>query len=395
MNKKITLTLFILLLTIGSSYSQSNFRRGFIITSKKDTIQGQVDYRSNSKNYKSCIFKSEQLEKEYDPNQILGFGYTDDKFFTSQIIEGSFVEALIIGEISLYRSLDKYHIKKDTAIFDIESMIEEVNIDGKVRQMDKGKWRGVLIYLTSDCSTNLRSLIAELKLEEKSLTRFVIKYHKCIGAEFTEFKADIPWTQFDFGTTIGLSRSDIQIDDYAESFPYLDNSYTSIDPFIGLILNISFPRISERIALQGEVHFMKSSYSALVKLEGSSTQYHDTFIDLSTLSIPLSMKYSFPEKRFGLYLQAGLNYDHHLNASTRLLTEQAYGNVVNTYPERAAFELSNNQFGYWGGIGLHKSYEKFRGGVTIRYVQMSTLNRTEDLFANNNKVSLSIILFKK
>ncbi len=100
MNKKIKLTLILLLIIISSSFGQNDFRSGFIITLENDSIQGQVDYRSNSQNYKSCIFKGEQGELEYFPNQIVGFGYTNDKFFSSQIIEGSFVEVLVDGDIS-------------------------------------------------------------------------------------------------------------------------------------------------------------------------------------------------------------------------------------------------------------------------------------------------------
>jgi hypothetical protein len=393
MNKKIRLTLILLLIIIGSSYGQNDFRSGFIITLDNDTIQGQLDYRSNSKNYESCIFKGEQDETEYYPIQILGFGYNNDKFFSSQIIEGTFVEVLVLGEISLYRSRDKYHIKKDTSFFDLESIVEKVEIDGKVGTTETSKWRGVLTFLISDCLQNPSGHTSNIKLDEKTLTRLIVKYNKCKGTHFTEFKASKPWTKFDYGVTLGVSRSKITIDG-AGSFSYLDDSYSSIDPSIGVLVAISSPRITERIAFQGELHFLKSSYSSLVELE-SPTEYHDTFIELTTLSIPISLKYSFPEKKYGIYLQGGINYDFHLNSNTRLLSEQVNGNVVNTFPESTAFEINNNQIGYWGGVGILKSYKKFRGSVVIRYFQMSALNKTTGFTANNNRISINLILFKK
>lgn len=393
MNKKIRLTLILLLIIFGTSYGQSDFRSGFIITLDNDTIQGQVDYRSNSKNYESCIFKGEQGEIEYYPNQIVGFGYYNDKFFSSQIVEGSFVEVLVDGTISLYRLRNKYHIKKDTSFFDLESIIEEVEIDGKIGTKETSKWRGILTYLVSDCLQNPSGITSNIKLDEKSLTRLTVKYNKCKGTEFTEFKASKPWTKFDYGATLGVSRSGITTDG-SGSFSYLDDSYSSIDPSIGVLIAISSPRITEKIAFQGELHFLKSSYSSLVELE-SPTEYHDTFIELTTLSIPLSLKYSFPEKKYGIYLQGGINYDYHLSSNTRLLSERVNGNVVNTIPESTAFEINDNQIGYWGGVGILKSYQKFKGSITIRYFQMSALNKTEGFTSNNNRISLNIILFKK
>ncbi|WP_436516384.1 hypothetical protein [Ekhidna sp. To15] len=394
MSKKFNLTLIVILISLSNSFGQNDFRNGYIITNDNDTIQGQADYRSNSKNYESCIFKSEEGEREYFSSQIKGFGYINDKFFSSQIIEGSFVEVLVDGDISLYRSRDKYHIKKDTSLYDLESIVEEVEIDGKIGTRETSRWRGILNYLTGDCLKNSTSSIASLKLDEKSLTRFILKYNSCKGSEFTEFKASKPWTQFDFGATLGLSRSEITTIS-SGSFAYLDNTYNSIDPSVGVLIAISSPRIAEKIAFQGELHFLKSSYSSLVELEGSSTQYHDTFIDLTTLSIPLSLKYSFPEKKYGLYLQGGINYDYHLRSDTRLLSEQVNGNVVNTFPESSAFEVNDNQIGYWGGIGILKSYQKFKGSLAIRYFQMSTLNKTNGFTANNNRISLNLILYKK
>ncbi len=73
--------IIILLLIIASnSLGQTDFRNGFIITSENDTIQGELAYRSNSRNYQSCIFKScifkgEQAAREYFPEDILSFGH--------------------------------------------------------------------------------------------------------------------------------------------------------------------------------------------------------------------------------------------------------------------------------------------------------------------------------
>jgi len=383
---------------ITSSFSQSDLRHGYVITLENDTINGQLDYRSNLNNYKSCVFIGEQEGRKYYPHEIKGFGYYNDKFYASQIIEGSFVEALVIGDISLYKSKDKYHLKKDTSIYDLESIHEKVRIDGKVYLRENNTWRGIISYLIGDCINNTNNVVSNIDLNEKSLTRLIVQYNQCKDSEFKEYKVKKPWIKYDFGATVGLSRSEIRITKYSETFLYLDDLYSSIDPSIGVLFGFSSPRIKEKIAFQGEIHYIKSSYSSLVVINNvSSTEYHDTYIDLRTLSMPLSLKYSFPEKKYGLYLQGGINYDYHLSASSRLMTEIVTGNLVNTSAERSAIEIKNNQIGYWGGIGIQKSYQKFKASLAVRYFEMSVLNRPGYgyFMANNRRIVINLILLKK
>jgi hypothetical protein len=140
---------------------------------------------------------------------------------------------------------------------------------------------------------------------------------------------------------------------------------------------------------------MKSSYTSLVKINEVIVEYHETFIDLTTFSIPLSLKYAFAKGKYWYYFQAGMNYDYHLQSSTNLLSEEIRGNVVNTFPERSAFEINRSQFGYWGGAGILKSYPKFDASIALRYFQMASLNATNDFSSSNNRLSLHLILFKK
>ena len=398
MTKKIKLILFILLSAVGVSYGQNDIRDGFIITLENDTIAGQVEYRSNFKNYQSCIFKSDRGQTEYYPNQIVGFGYNNDKFYSSQIIEGSFVEVLVVGVASLYRLREKFYVKKDTSISILESATEEVEVDGVMIARENSRWKGILAYTISDCIQNTSVLTSNIDLKEKSLTRIIVKYNLCKGAEFIEFKTSKPWVKSNYGVILGVSRSEIKTSKSFGFFSYLDDSYTSIDPSVGVLIEISSPRISEKVAFQGEIQFFKSDYSSLIELQ-SPTVLHETFIELTTLSMPLSLKYSFTERKYGLYLQGGINYSYHLSSDTKFISEEVIGNVVST-SEGAAFDVSDNQIGYWGGLGIYKSYEKFKGELSLRFTHMARLHKVElnnftGLTANINQVSINLVLLKK
>ncbi len=393
--KKIKLTIFLATIAISFASAQNDFRKGFIVTNIQDTVQGLVAYRSNLRNYESCIFRKEANTREYLPPEIIGFGFHDDQFFSSQIVQNAFVEVLVKGDISLYKFREKYLLKKDTATFELKSDLEEIEVDGKIGYKEKSGWRGVLTYLISDCLTNSNRLTAAIKLDEKPLTKLIVRYNDCKQADFTEFKTSKPWTKIDLGISIGLVRSVIKNTSESGTFRYLDKSYNSLDPTIGLLLSISSPRLAERLSFQSEVYVMTSSYSSLVTINESIDEFHDTYIELTTLSVPLSIKYTYLRDNYGFYFQAGMNYDYHLNSSTKLLSEQITGNVVNTFPERTAFEVNKKQLGFFGGAGVLKSYSKFKSSIALRYFQMYSLNATDGFSSNNNRISINLILFKK
>lgn len=385
-------SLLILLISFSDAIAQHDFREGFIITTKNDTIQGLVDYRSSKKNYKSCFFREGVTDTEYLPSQILGYGFINDKYFTSEIIEESFVEVLVQGDLSLYKSNKIFLLQKDANIYELISKKNEVFIDGKKMIQEDKRWRQNILYLISDCIANSNNVVESLSYREKNLTKLIIKYNKCKEVDFLVFKESKPGTKIDWGASIGFSRSTINI---LSDISYLANSYSSYDPTAGLLISISSPRFAERIAFQPEVYFSQSSYTSIIGLNNRNTEIHESFINLTTISVPLSIKYSFPGKKFMFYSQIGLSYEYHLDAEAKVYSESISNNIVNTFPPTTFFEINTSQIGYWGGIGILKSYSRFKASVSLRYFQMTNLNSLNDIFANNNRISLNLIIFNK
>lgn len=394
-NKKIILFHWIFLLTIGISFAQNNFKNGYIITLENDTIHGQIKNGLNSKRFKSLLFHNGSIEKEFFPEQILGFGFENGKHFTTQIIANQFVEALVAGKISLYKSEFKFHITKDSLVFDLESEKEYVYIDGRRGVKDDNKWRGILASLISDCLQNPNEIVSKLFLSDQSLTKLVLNYNNCSQERFFEYKPNLPWKKLEIGATIGVSMSNIRIINKVYYFNYLAEAYSSIDPTMGIVFDFYSPKLSEKLSLQGEVHFQKSSYNSLVIENKQPIDYYETHIKLSTLSVPISAKYNLIQRKYGIYVQGGFNYNYQISSETKLLHERVVGNVVNTSREVPAFDIFHSQIGYWGGGELSKSFEKFKVSIAFRYVYMSPLNITGGLTAKNDKLTLNLILMKK
>lgn len=393
MKIKLGLSFIVFLFAIPICFAQGDFRNGYIITLEKDTIQGQLEYRSNARNYESCLFKSSEGEVEYHSEQILGFRYENDKFFSSRIVMGTFVEVLVLGDISLYKADSKFIVEKDSAYYDLQSEVQMVEIDGIKGAKDVSKWRGILTYLISDCLKNPGAIVENTRLEEMSLIRLIVKYNKCQGNSYTDFQASQPWFSYWYGATAGINRSEI-VSEVLPEVIYLDESYTSIDPFFGVVGEVFSPRFIENMSLQGELHFLRSTYSSLKEVS-VPPGIHDTFITLNTISLPLSLKYYIKGEKYRLYIQGGINFDFQVSSRARVRSEFFRRNVVSTAPEGRAFNIGSSQVGLWGGVGVMRAYSDFKGELAVRFYNMSDLNATGNFTSNINRISLNLILFKK
>ena len=259
------LAIFLCLVSSIGAVAQLDFRPGYVITLQNDTIKGEVNYRSNSKGYQSCMFRQNKATTEYDPTQITGYGFFNDKAFKSGVIEGSFVEVVVWGELTLYRKGNVFYIQKTGGeLQKLETAKKEMIIDGKVGMREDVKWKGVVSYLISDC-LNDPELIKELRLNEQQLSALTIDYNKCRKAEYIAYKQGKQWTRLHPGLVFGMSSSQINVD-APPAFPQLKTKYTSVDPFVGVVFAISSPRITERLAFQPGIELSKSEYSSLVVL---------------------------------------------------------------------------------------------------------------------------------
>lgn len=375
---------------------QNGFQPGFVITLENDTLTGQLEQgRSNAQNYQSCIFQSEQGIVEYFPNQLLAFGYKDGKYFSAQIIKGTFVEVLVRGELSLYRFDEKYYLQKGPEFFVIRSDRVVRTIDGTQGIQEDNTWRGVIAYLIGDCISNPTEKVKRLFRREKPLTRLVINYHQCRGSDYTVFKDAIPWTEVYVGLTGGITQSYIQTKKSVADYPFMSNVYSSIDPTIGLTATFKWPRIADRFAIETGLHFSKPAYSAFKENPAPPGGLYDTFFDLTTLTVPLLINYSLAKNDNAFFIQAGSTYDYHLYARSLIWAETITGNVVKTRYERGPFSINKHQFGFGGGMGFNLSFGRFRSSLKIQYIQLPVFNENGGFRVHTDKLSLNLILSRK
>jgi hypothetical protein len=117
--------LFTFLILFLQVISLADYRPGYIITLESDTIHGLIDYKEGNKNFMECRFKKSpnSAVQIYQPFEIFGYKFKQDKFFKSSIIEINgtkihvFFETIIDGKVSLYKYQKTFYIEKDNKDF--------------------------------------------------------------------------------------------------------------------------------------------------------------------------------------------------------------------------------------------------------------------------------------
>jgi len=379
----------------STAFSQSDFRKGYIINLENDTIEGEIDYRINNKVFQTCRFKEGESVIEYFPIEIIGYGFHNDSYFSSRIIEKSFVEVLVDGDLSLYRYKFVFYVKKlDDELQKMEIVENEIQVNEKKRLSKDNRWIGILRYYTSDCFFS-QSKYLSISYSEKSLTNLVVAYNECKESKMIVYKENKPWTKFQYGLIGGLTLSSIIKSNENFQLRHLAKNYYSLNPTVGFVFCISFPRLIEKIAIQSELYFLKADFNSFVKYNDTNiTGYYDVRFNFTSLSIPLSIKFTQPKNKYIIDINTGINFNFILNSQTNLISEEVYDHIVYT-SETTAFEIRKQQLGFFVSSGISRPFRYFNAGLRAQYSHISMFSATNGLDLKNNQFTFSIILSKK
>ena len=128
--KKILFTILAISL-FQISFSQTNFKPGYAISLKGDTIRGFIDYRNWERNPDKIIFKSNinDNQTQYSPVDIREFGVLDEVYvsaivktdgsfnelkissFNTEItnrVDTAFLQSMVKGKKGLYHYINKF-----------------------------------------------------------------------------------------------------------------------------------------------------------------------------------------------------------------------------------------------------------------------------------------------
>ncbi len=400
--KKVLFSLCILIMQ--NSFCQVNFKSGYIIDHKGDTIRGLIDYRNWSVNPKIITFKksAEDQKTTYSPLDIRKFGVEDEVYEgaivnidKSSILPESlskkaeieyqpdtvFLQTLIGGEKNLffYRDVNKktYFFTKQGETFDylVYKLYEKI-VNGVPSIAYNKRYIGQLTVYFQDCP-KIKNEIAKTSYTQKGLISLFNEYNKCTKGEnlSNESREKL---KFELGPIAGLSLTKFDLTGESSYSSSIIKFSTSKDITIGLFLNIVLPRNQGKFSINNEL--MYTHYS----VEGNGSHYNSwgpigdyyESIEFSYIKMNNMLRYKFPLKKIHLFLNAGSSIGFAIKYSTY---KEGYfwvnTGIINYYEGPLLDEVRKIEYGINGGLGV--AYKKisfeFREEVTNGFSSQSSL----------------------
>jgi hypothetical protein len=322
------------------------------------TAQIGVKLNDNGRitNAKLCQVKLKNGTTDYSPYQVKEYGFKDGRVFIARDIKISdttervFLERLAKGNASLYfykaGGIKTFFFEKDSSLF-IEIPRSKKTINFKKQLSD----------LTSDCS-NIKDAGALISYNKNSLAEYVKRYNNC------ELK---PFPHLRYGAFLGYELEKLVSfsDNISENINYFDLKYDG-GFLAGLFIDI--PLFLSNFSVHSELIYSKHgySYNKLV-----SHRNLDFVANLSSLKLPVLLRYSFPSNRIRPYLNAGGILNFNTRNESSIYEAVLTGSIVEINDIQVTSLVNDHQIGYTAGGGIEfKLYRRNSVFTELRYSKL-------------------------
>jgi len=319
--------IFLLFMTVNG-FSQSDFRKGYIILNSNDTIHGFIEYRGNKSNARKCVFikdiTNKTGKKEYSPDEIKAYRFIDSKYYISRNISSEGKERLLFLEYLIHGKVDIFYYRDETGehyladkgnsrLVPLTNEEKDIYDRDVLYKAESKQYIGVLKYLFQE-SPEVSKATDRTLLNHKSLIKITRDYHNtvCKDEECIIYEKKSPKVFVFLGPIAGaniyfLSRITY---DFSPDYYYFRYSKwrATMNPSLGLSLSFNMPYLNERMFLQYDVMLNRGS-------TGTKTTYYeitdgvvyDNKISYTQYSINNSLvfKYEILPGKFRPVFQAG------------------------------------------------------------------------------------------
>ena len=346
------------------AYSQSDFRKGFIINNKGEKINGFINYKENASVYEYCEFKK-TLDSEtvkYSAKLINEYGFVNYKKYISKeiIIDNieskKFLEIIVNGKATLLKYISTFYIEKENLFKKLDNKLIEFKENFKTYRRPSNRYIGVLKLLLSDCN-NIKITIEKIKYNEIDLTKLISKYNNCSDSKNTIVKNEIPWIKVKYGVSAGFDHSTRKLNNPNQELKYNKNIKPNSSAIYGITLNFTFPRAYERFSLQSGLFYSSNKfYDYQESSEVNKNVLAETRMEIDQIKFPVGLKYTFPKMFVTPFLTIGLSNNFILNSNSLWTVDFIENNIIETYE----YNLITNKYniGGWASIGIIKRITK-------------------------------------
>lgn len=285
----------------------------------------------------------------YTPDQVKEYGFRNGRVYISKKIEtpegfqSVFLERLIQGTLTLY-----YYPKTDETNFYLERDSSLTHLYSGHTGDGQPPFRESLRNLTSDCS-NVADAVNLVRYTKRSLSLFISRYNTCDPRPFPFFK---------YGIVSGIHSSSLALISSLESLnqSLKDSNFIKDRSFsVGIFVDI--PLFVSDYSLYSGINYYENSYYSS---SGTTNNFSEITVNLSTIEVPLLVRYAYPTTRFRPFYNAGLSYLINIKNQSTIYESTINNNVVEFDIIDSNQIVSNHQLGIIAGIGsmVHLSYDQ-------------------------------------
>jgi len=371
MRNLILLIFLFSLVTVAKA--QNNYREGFIITNKNDTIKGFIDFRANSTNGGECKFRLSQTSdvQMFHPYDILGYMFVNEKkFYVSRTITLNNLEKKVFLEYLVQGMKDLYFYDDD----DIHYYLVE-DSDGKLVPITKDqgkmvgdkfsrteKYKGKLLYVFRDCPS-LNEKINNGIFDRKLMVDLARKYHQQMcttGQECIVFENDYKqkFTKVYFSVYGGMQDLSHSL---KNGWMVRFNPLKHKSPVIGGEINVNDSRFLKWFFLQLGVSFSNfSSEGGGYEGNSATTDYLTFRMKGKFVNWNVGGKFSCFTGRIRPFVEGGLVIARYINKTLSVTTtapgqeDKSVTIIDNTR------RLTSTLYGYYAGGGCSFQIDKRR-----------------------------------
>lgn len=320
-------------------FAQADYRPGYVVTLDGDTLSGFIRYSSSDSRFEQCLFRTtpEGTSTTYTPDRLIGYRFQNDSYYGSRLVTGAdslkklhFAEVLVSGKATLLKVYDRFYLEDEKhTIYDLKKVVTEVQNDEGKFMKTNNLYLGILSWQFADCDQAFKK-VKNTSLTEKDLTKIFETYNSCFTIQTISFKDLKPWTQIYIGAGGGGMISTLFDLEYVQPQELINRDQFKKDKSLFFSLNSSFssPRISERLSLNIDLIYQKSSHESLTTYPG---QYHVVVFENTSLQLPVGLQYHINHSSLMIkpLLEIGASFTFNLNSESYWQSEyESSGTVV-------------------------------------------------------------------
>lgn len=396
--------------------AQRDIRPGYIITTRNDTISGQIVYKDAFNRFEKCVFiqSNNNDQKSYSPSELNGYGITDSRVYMSKSLPLDsvsptrvFAEVAVSGKASLLIAFDHYFLSLgNDKIYELAQTKTTIYKNGAPYIHTAKTYQGILKVSLADCP-KVAGMIDKTAFTSSSISRLINKYNECFSTGAGKLKAKNKRLTAQLGISSGYSSVTLSGFESSQFHQRVDPAQFGKDrnfyPGISLELNSTF--VKENLALHVDLFYQKNSVGSYYEYPRSSveTWNYTTSWKFNSLNAPITLVYYILGSKTGvrLFIEGGVspylifNNQFYFQYDTKFLPGDPVITRVDTseWPQL----VKNNQMSllFLGGTGItYRPASRIQLAAKFRYENGSFNIKERDALKKTNLSTTASILFK-